>query len=264
MFIIFSVLNKFSQDENPLVKKELATVSKDLFGIIEADTFVSYINAFVNDSNDIVRIPIMETIISIKSNHNKYFDLIYNTLTKLGCDESWRVRLTVADKAHEILCFPGIPDLLKTGIIEIYAKLFEDQEAEVRNICCQRLESLALKLKDDSIDRILSQLVLLEKDSVNYVRSALATNLLKICPIIGKAKTSNTIFPIFLNLIKDENHDIRMTLLKNLDSLNKVINIDTFIQSILASIVEIANNKIWRIRIQICEIIPILASIMVI
>jgi serine/threonine-protein phosphatase 2A regulatory subunit A len=257
-------LIKFSKEENPSVKKELAVVIKDLISLLEPDAYANFINNFIEDSNDIVRIPIIDTLAVIKANHNKYYELIYNVLTKLGVDESWRVRLTIADKAHEILSFPGIPDLLKSTIVDIYAKLFEDQEAEVRNICCQRLEPICQKLaKDESLDKILVQLRKIEKDSVSYVRAALANTLLKTCPVIGKIKTNEHIFPIFLNLIKDDNHDIRMTLLKNLDSLHKVISVDVFIQSILISIVEIANNKIWRTRIQICDIIPILANIMV-
>jgi serine/threonine-protein phosphatase 2A regulatory subunit A len=257
-------LIKFSNDENPSVKKELAIVIKDLIGLLDADVYSNFIGAFLKDTNDIVRIPIMDALVGFKSNHGKYYELIYNVLMKLGTDESWRVRLTVSDKAHEILAYPNIPDLLKNTIIDIYSKFFEDQEAEVRNISCQRLESVAQKLaKDDNFDKVLTQLKKIEKDSVSYVRAALATNLLKICPLIGKVKTNDHVFPLFLNLIRDDNHEIRMTLLKNLDSLHKVISIEVFIQSILVSIIEIANNKIWRTRIQICEIIPILASIMV-
>jgi len=201
----------------------------------------------------------MDNIVAIKNNI-KNIDFIPNVIVKLCSDESWRVRLTAADKMHELLSLTP----LKSIIIESYSKLFEDNEAEVRNICCLRLENICSKSgKDDIIDKILIQLKKLEKDSVNYVRAALASSLLKSAPLIGKSKTNDYIFPIFLNLIKDENHDIRLTLFKSIDSLNQVICVDIFIQSILVSIVEIANNKIWRTRIQICDNIPIIAGILV-
>ena len=60
-------------------------------------------------------------------------------------------------------------------------------------------------------------------------------------------KTNDFIFPIFLNIIKDENHDIRMTLIKTLENLNKVLNVDSIIQGIIPSFIEISNNKSWRI-----------------
>jgi serine/threonine-protein phosphatase 2A regulatory subunit A len=191
----------------------------------------------------------------------KNTSILPNIINKLSSDESWRVRLTVADKLHEL--FPLIQ--LKDIIIDVYAKLFEDNEAEVRNICCMRLELICQKVgKEESIDKILIQLKKIEKDSVGYVRAALAGSLLKCAPLIGKQKTNEFLFNIFLSLIKDENHDIRMTLFKTIDSLSQVISIDMFIQSILVSIIEIANNKTWRTRIQICDNIPVLASIMVI
>jgi len=95
------------------------------------------------------------------------------------------------------------------------------------------------------------------------VRGALAKTILRICPLIGKNKTSDFIFPIFLNLIKDESHDIRMTIIKSLDRLNEVLNIDVLLPSLIPSLVEIASNKSWRVRIQITESIPVMARIMV-
>jgi serine/threonine-protein phosphatase 2A regulatory subunit A len=90
---------------------------------------------------------------------------------------------------------------------------------------------------------VLTNLNKLTKDTEAYVRGSLASNLLKITPIIGLKKTNEIIMPIFLELIKEEDHDIRMSLIKTLDKLNKVIRIDNIIQSILPSFVEINSNK---------------------
>ena len=50
-----------------------------------------------------------------------------------------------------------------------------------------------------------------------------------------------------INIIKDENHNIKMTLIKTLENLNKVLNVDSIIQGIIPSFIEISNNKSWRI-----------------
>lgn len=208
----------------------------------------------------------MDSIISLKNHPNlpKLQDFIITIVTKLFNDESWRVRLTVADKIHEILSFNFVSSQLKSTAVDIFAKLLEDNEAENRNICCLRLESIAEKIgKEDLIDQVLIQLKKVEKDNISYVRGALASTVLRICPLVGKNKTNEFIFPVFLNLIKDESHDIRMTLIKTLDRLHEVINIDIFVQSIIPSLLEIASNKSWRIRIQIAESIPVLARILV-
>lgn len=249
-----------------MVKKDLASTLKDLTLLIDDELFVYLVTNLQKDSNDSVRIPIMDALVALKSHPQvqKYTDFIIGSLVKLSTDESWRVRLTVADKIHEILAFNNLNPNLKSTAVELYAKMFDDTEGETRNVCCQKLEVIAEKIgKEDSIDKVLAQLKKLEKDNVSYVRAALASTILRICPLIGKNKTNEYVFPVFLNLIKDESHDIRMTLIKTLDRLHEVINIDIFVQSIIPSIIEIANNKAWRIRIQITESIPVLARILV-
>ena len=53
-------------------------------------------------------------------------------------------------KLHEILNFPQITNKIKQTSIEIFCKLLEDSEAEVKNICCLRLEEMTKVLyKED-------------------------------------------------------------------------------------------------------------------
>lgn len=58
------------------------------------------------------------------------------------------------------------------------------------------------------------------------MRSALAENLLSICPKIDKGPTNEHILPIFLNLLRDENSEVRLNLFKRLEDLNEVIGIE--------------------------------------
>ena len=240
---------------------------KELSSIIDDELFAEIISILLKDTNDTVRIHIIDAIISLKSHPRleQFSEFISNVILKLSNDESWRVRLTICDKIHEVLGFPTLKPQTRTLLVEIYSKMFDDTEAEIRNICCMRLESIADKIgKDELFDKVLIQLKKLEKDPVSYVRGALASTILRICPLIGKSKTSEYIFPIFLNLIKDESHDIRLTIINSLDRLNEVLNIDVLLPSLIPSLVEIASNKSWRVRIQITETIPVMARIMVI
>jgi serine/threonine-protein phosphatase 2A regulatory subunit A len=233
--------------------------------VIEIEHAQSLITILIRDSNDSVRIPLMDALVCLidKPNSTKTHDFIMNSLNKLYTDESWRVRLTVGDKIHEFLNYSTISNNFKKLISDIFCKLLEDKEAETRNICCLKLELIAEKMgKEDLMDNILINLKKIEKDNVSYVRGSLASTLLRICPLVGKTKTNDYVFPLFLCMIKDESHDIRMTLIKALDRLHEVINIDIFVQSIIPSLLEIANNKSWRIRIQITESIPVLARIL--
>jgi serine/threonine-protein phosphatase 2A regulatory subunit A len=83
-----------------------------------------------------------------------------------------------------------------------------------------------------------------------------------MCSFVDKKLTNDYIYPIFTEMIKDSEHDIRMSLIKNLDKLHEVMNIDNIVQGIIPSLIEISNNKNWRIRNEIAEAIPILARIL--
>jgi len=151
---------------------------------------------------------------------------------------------------------------IKNIILKAFLKLLQDVEGEVRSMACQKLDDISEYLcKEEEFDKILSCLKDLKSDSLSYVRSSLASNILSIAPIIGSKKTNEYIFPIFLDLIKDEDHDIRMVIIKNLDKLNEVVNIDKFVQGIIPSLIEISDNNNWRVRNQVQEIVPVFARI---
>ena len=97
-----------------------------------------------------------------------------------------------------------------------FSKLIEDTESEIRNVCCLRLEEVCKILKNENnFDKILIALRKLEKNEKNFVRGSLDSNVLRLYSLVGNKKTNDYIFPIFLTLIKDENLEIRITLINN-------------------------------------------------
>ena len=256
--------DKFIVDNNISIRKELLKEITEITLLLTIEYIKKLINIILKDKNDSMRIDIVNIIMSIKQhpNINDFINVIYDLIPKLSEDTNWRVRLTVTDKLNEILNFPNIDNKFRQISVNIFAKLVEDSEPEIRNVCCLRLEEITKILKNENnFDKILQNLRKLEKDQKNFVRGALASNILKLCSLVGNKKTNDYIFPIFLTLIKDENLEIRMTLINNLSELNKVIEINNIIESIMPSIKEISSNKSWRVRIQIMEIIPVLAKL---
>ena len=86
------------------------------------------------------------------------------------------------------------------------------------------------------IVKIIPNLKDLETDSFTYVRAALAENILAICPIIERGPTNDHILPIFLNLLRDDNSEVRLNLFKRLEDLNRVIGIENLQESIVPSL----------------------------
>ena len=85
------------------------------------------------------------------NNLSEIMDYLEKVLKKLVCDNNWCVRLTVCDKLHEILNFPQITNNIKQTSIEIFIKLLEDSQAEVKYICCLRLVEMTKVLYKEII-----------------------------------------------------------------------------------------------------------------
>jgi len=66
--------------------------------------------------------------------------------------------------------------------------------------------------------------------------------------------------PLFLHLLKDEFPEVRLNIISKLEQVNTVIGIDLLSQSLLPAIVELAEDKQWRVRQAIIEYIPLLAT----
>ena len=266
---MMKILKEFLNSNNQMVKIELVYCLKKISCYMERNDFEEFFNKLINEKNDTVRFNLMDSIENLKNviNIMDYGQFLSNILPKLANDESWRTRLTFSEKLPIVCSFGPLiqnnSNDIKNIIIDSYAKIIEDPEAEVRTSACRNLEMISEVLgRESNFVKVLSGLKPLSKDSYNYVRSALASNLLLMCSFVDKKLTNDYIYPIFVEMIKDNEHDIRMVLIKNLDKLHEIMNIDNIVEEIIPSLIEISNNKNWRIRNQIAETIPVLARIL--
>ena len=266
---MMKILREFLNSNNQMVKIELVYCLKKISCYMERNDFEEFFNKLINEKNDNVRFNLMDSIENLKNviNIMDYGQFLSNILPKLANDESWRTRLTFSEKLPIVCSFGPLiqnnSNDIKNIIIDSYAKIIEDPEAEVRTSACRNLEMISEVLgRESNFVKVLSGLKPLSKDSYNYVRSALASNLLLMCSFVDKKLTNDYIYPIFVEMIKDNEHDIRMVLIKNLDKLHEIMNIDNIVEEIIPSLIEISNNKNWRIRNQIAETIPVLARIL--
>ena len=261
--IVLEYLDNFSISDNISIKKELLSEITKITLLLSIDYIKKFINIMMKDKNDTVKTDLLNIIISIK-NHKELvsmMDFIYELIPKLSEDQNWRVRLTVIDNIIEILNFNNINYQFKQTVINIYLKLIEDPEAEIRNGCCLKLEEITKLLKNEvNFEKILKNMEKLGKDPKNFVKNSLAENIFKICHLIDKEQITEYIFPLFNTLINDENLDIRINLINNLCQLSDIFEPTTILDKIIPSIVEISSNKSWRIRTKIINIIQIIAT----
>ena len=261
--IVLDYLDNFAVNDNISIKKELLNEITKITLFVSIDYIKKFINTMLKDKNDTVKMDLLNVIISIKDHKDllSMMDYIYELIPKLSEDQNWRVRLTIINNLPEILKFPNINYQFKQTAINIFIKLIEDGEAEIRNACCLKLEEIANLLKKEiNFENILKSLGKLEKDQKIFVKSSLSENIFKICPLIEKQQINDYIFPIFSTLINDENLDIRINLINNISQLSKIIETNTILEKIIPSIIEISGNNSWRVRNKIINIIPVLAT----
>ena len=267
---IFNIFKQFTEKKSmgKLIKIELSANLSKLSPYLSKKDFLELYNILFKENLDSIRFNLVEAVANLKelSNLSGYEDFIGESITNFSQDESWRVRLMLAKNLSEILELSNKIQNnkeIKGIILKAYIKLLQDSEGEVRSMACKKLDIAAEYLsKEESFDKVLSCLKSLKSDSLTYVRSSLASIILSVAPKIGATKTNEYIFPIFLDLIKDENHDIRMVIIKHLDKLNEVVNIDNYVQGIIPSLIEISDNNNWRVRCQVEETIPVFARIL--
>ncbi|KAK7808596.1 hypothetical protein U0070_015956 [Myodes glareolus] len=100
----------------------------------------------------------------------------------------------------------------------------------------------------------------LVSDANQHVKSALASVIMGLSPILGKDNTIEHLLPLFLAQLKDECPEVRLNIISNLDCVNEVIGIRQLSQCLLPAIVELAEDAKWRVRLAIIEYMPLLAG----
>ncbi|XP_057244849.1 serine/threonine-protein phosphatase 2A 65 kDa regulatory subunit A alpha isoform-like, partial [Malurus melanocephalus] len=162
-------------------------------------------------SQDSVRLLAVEACVSIAQllPQEELEGLVMPTLRQAAEDKSWRVRYMVADKFTELQRAVG-PEITKTDLVGAFQSLMKDCEAEVRAAASHK------------------ELV---SDANQHVKSALASVIMGLSPILGKDNTVEHLLPLFLAQLKDECPEVRLNIISNLDCVNEVIGIRQLSQS---------------------------------
>ncbi|XP_067009843.1 serine/threonine-protein phosphatase 2A 65 kDa regulatory subunit A alpha isoform isoform X3 [Anabrus simplex] len=255
------------QDDTPMVRRAAASKLGEFAKVVEVEYLKSdLIPMFVNlaqDDQDSVRLLAVEACVSIASllQQDDVEQLVMPTLRQCAGDTSWRVRYMVADKFTELQKAVG-PEITKTDLVPAFQLLLKDTEAEVRAAAAHKVRDFCQNLDSYQQENIIMTSILpyvkdLVADPNQHVKSALASVIMGLSPILGKHNTIEHLLPLFLSQLKDECPEVRLNIISNLDCVNEVIGIQ---QSLLPAIVELAEDSKWRVRLAIIEYMPLLAG----
>ncbi|ODV84533.1 hypothetical protein CANARDRAFT_29070 [[Candida] arabinofermentans NRRL YB-2248] len=269
------------QDDSPMVRKSAATHlpelidllaenfnSPDLIEEFHWDLIISMYETLVNDNQDSVKFLSIDVLISILSflkriNETSRNEDLFKSLITLINDPSWRVRYMVADRFEKlVLNFNDKTYTLK--LVPNFIALMKDNEAEVRKAVSKQLPGFCTLINEADSSIVLNEIVpvvsQLSMDESETVRSALASEVTGLAPILGKESTIEHLLPVFVEMLKDEFSEVRLNIISNLQLVNEVIGIQLLSESLLPAITALANDKLWRVRLAIIEQIPLLAE----
>jgi len=170
----------------------------------------------------------------------------------------------VAEKFVDLQKAVG-PEITRVDLVPAFQYLLKDAEAEVRAAVATKVKDFCANLdKVNQVQIILSSILPYVRDLVSdpnpHVKSALASVIMGLSPMLGAYQTVEQLLPLFLIQLKDECPEVRLNIISNLDCVNDVIGIQQLSQSLLPAIVELAEDSKWRVRLAIIEYMPALAG----
>ncbi|XP_052246488.1 serine/threonine-protein phosphatase 2A 65 kDa regulatory subunit A alpha isoform-like isoform X1 [Dreissena polymorpha] len=260
-------------DDTPMVRRAAAGMLGSFAKAVELDYLKSeLIPLFISLAqdeqvgNDSVRLLAVEACVSIAGllSPDDINVHVMPTLRAAAEDKSWRVRYMVADKFTELQKAVG-PEITEKDLVPAFQSLLKDCEAEVRAASAHKIKEFAQNLPANCRETVIMTNILpcvkdLVSDANQHVKSALASVIMGLSPILGKDNTIEHLLPLFLTQLKDECPEVRLNIISNLDCVNEVIGIKQLSQSLLPAIVELAEDTKWRVRLAIIEYMPLLAG----
>lgn len=111
--------------------------------------------------------------------------------------------------------------LCRSELIPAFVRLLRDSEAEVRGAAGGKVAQFCslLGANESCVVAVLPCVKELAADSNQFVRAALASVVMELAPMLGKAATIEHLLPVFLALLKDDFPDVRLNIISKLDQV---------------------------------------------
>ncbi|OPJ76061.1 serine/threonine-protein phosphatase 2A regulatory subunit A alpha isoform isoform B [Patagioenas fasciata monilis] len=201
-------------DDTPMVRRAAASKLGEFAKVLELEHVKSEIipmfSSLAADEQDSVRLLAVEACVSIAQllPQEELEPLVMPTLRQAAEDKSWRVRYMVADKFTELQRAVG-PEITKSDLVGAFQSLMKDCEAEVRAAASHKVKEFCENLSPDCREAVIMGQILpcikeLVSDANQHVKSALASVIMGLSPILGKDNTVEHLLPLFLAQLKDE------------------------------------------------------------
>lgn len=235
--------SKFSESHICVRNKISSTVSVLSQKIRGLKEFLLFVDQFLNDFEDSVRIYGIDLIIYLKLDVTDYRYILEDT--------SWKVRYYIAARVSFLAAYCSKIEI----VCDALKKYLNDPEPEVQKVAYTSLAVFCSKIHGNLLESILETLKNLGKNIENATLSTI-TSLIKLCPVIGSEFTHFYLLETIEKLFETNNFDIELCIIKEIGNLYKATNKDFIINIILPVLIKLLEDKSWKIRIQIVSQLP--------
>jgi len=267
--------NEICNDDTPMVRRAAAHRMQDFVSVMELEDLTDevFLNPFKTlareETQDIIRVATVYAAITMAGRLNDADKIEYTipVIRDASSDRSWRVRLTIAKNFDKLVVAFG-PEITKERLMPHLLELLRDSEQEVRTQATKIIHkclmphcsfSIELQNKDQPND-VVRALEKLSNDAAQPVRAALADVLGPVSKAVGREVTQKTLLPLISDLMKDEFHDVRLSIVGHAGLFCEVLSVDGLVTHLLHTIQSLIMDNHWRIRRSVVSQVPVLAD----
>mmetsp|Transcript_38622 Transcript_38622/g.46750 ORF Transcript_38622/g.46750 Transcript_38622/m.46750 type:complete len:619 (-) Transcript_38622:409-2265(-) len=255
------------KDETPMVKRAAARHLGKFANTIEPEFLKTellpvYVDLTLDAVDSVVLIALeASTALAKLLPKADTTEIILPIILKMSQNKSWTMRHVVATEILAIAEAIGA-EQANEQLIPAYVALLQDVEAAVReaavgkaaddktpstgkttlpDMC--RFVVTHERTKEAAIHQIMPCVKEIAQDPQSRVRIAFGAIITDLAPTLGKQNTVEQLVPICLSLLNDEDISVKLSLLEKLPKLVDVIGIEIFSQSLLTSILNLAEDE---------------------
>jgi len=247
-------------DEHPMVRRAAAHKLQDIVGVCDrqdalADLVPVYVLLSKEGRQDAIRVasmaaaPTLVRVLGKEGGRQHALPVIMDA----SKDPAWTVRLSVAMHLDRVCAAFG-PEIMDSDLIQILMQLTRDREEEVRKEAVGAIVRLENPLTSEQFEQhLLPELQPLGQDAGDSVRMALAQLLGPLVTALGQQLTRSHLVGLFIDLLKDECHDVRLNAVPHLHHIISEISNggsckNNSVHKLIAELPGIRADSNWRVR----------------
>jgi len=256
------------KNEMPMVRAAAFQHMGTFAGVVEevhvdAELLPEFLRLATDDS-EAVRLHVVENALRLCSSFapEKVTRDILPVIVTFPEDKLWKIRCAFAIKYEEFAKLLG-SEVARRQLLPLYVRLLSDSECEVRAEAVQVVASVASYSDGPTVAKdvmpILKEHVF---DQSLDVRKNLSSKINGLAPVLSKDKTQQLLLPLLVDLLKDESPEVRQGVIATIEPVAEVMGQELAGSPVLPAILERAQQeeKIWRVRVAVIEMIPVLCK----